>query len=163
MRTIEETDERFTVGDSTIPGAGNGLFAVELIPKGEYLEIIGVQVDVAGISHLSTKYADRYKFAAEPSKQFQHAIIPIGYAAFVNQSPTPDQQNVAIAHLPKDRITRNPDAGQAVYMAVRDIQPGEEILGNYNRSSGESGDEMKRWRHLLSQNFYGLRKLLGQN
>jgi len=163
MIKIEETDDRFEARESTIPGAGFGLFAKTLVKKGDYLEIIGVMVDVTDISHICTRFADSYKFAAEPASEFCHAVIPCGHAAFVNHADSPAKQNVAITHMPSDRVPRNKDSGRVVYMALRDIWPGEEILGNYNRKglseTAKKEDDLMRWKQLLEINFYGLKRI----
>ncbi len=156
MIKIEETDTRFEIRESTIPGAGLGLFSLVPIKKGDYLEIIGVMVDVAEMSHICTRFSDAYKFAAEPTEEFCHAVIPCGYAALVNHADSPERQNVAITHLPADRIPRNENSGRVVYMATREISQGEEILGNYNRKRNKE-DDLIRWKQLLAINFYCLK------
>lgn len=163
MIKIQETDERFEIGESRIPGAGFGLFAAVPIKKNDYLEIIGVMVDVGETSHICTKFANFYKFAAEPLNEFCHAVIPCGYAALVNHADSPANQNVAISHMPTDRVPRNKDSGRVVYMAIRDIRAGEEILGNYNRKglaeAAKKEDDLMRWKQLLEINFYGLKRI----
>ena len=46
MILIEETDNRFYLKKSGLKDAGTGVFAKGSIKAGEYLEIIGVAVDV---------------------------------------------------------------------------------------------------------------------
>ncbi|MGZ4847625.1 MAG: hypothetical protein ACXV3E_07570 [Halobacteriota archaeon] len=59
---IVENDERFCVNVSTIPDAGNGLFARTSLAEGEQLEVIGVLVPAGSVSDVCTRYADHYKF-----------------------------------------------------------------------------------------------------
>jgi hypothetical protein len=183
MIIIQETDNRFYIDESKLPNAGLGCFAKVKIEKGDYLEIIGVLVENAGISDKCTHYGSRYKFAAEPEKEFKHSLIPMGYAAIVNQANNKEDQNVSILHLP-EKVSckdckgeacqlcggcgllaikpRNPNGGRTVYVALRDIEVGEELLGNYNKKIGhlvvdnQKFDEQDEWEKFLKHDLYGL-------
>lgn len=133
MIFVEETDNRFYIKESTIPNAGFGCFAKEKIKKSDYLEIIGIKVKYGSLIDLCTKYAKNYKFSAEGN--FEECIIPMGYGGMVNHTDDQDLQNVAITYLPPDVPVRNQHAGRAVYMAIRDIEENEELLGKYNRKT----------------------------
>ena len=65
---IVENDERFCVNVSTIPDAGNGLFARTLLAEGEQLEVIGVLVPAGSVSDVCTRYADHY---ITPARKFR--------------------------------------------------------------------------------------------
>ncbi len=158
MIKIEETDERFEIRNSGVPGAGHGLFASELIKKGDYLEVVGVMVDVADMSHVCTKFANYYKLPAEPESEFRHAVIPLGYGALVRRANSPEKQNVELTHLPSGVEMKSENAGRVVYAAIKDIYPGEEVLSDYG-SSFPSNDDLARWKQLLEINFYGLKKI----
>ena len=42
---LAETDPRFYVADSTLPGAGRGLFARVALAEGDRLEAVGVLIE----------------------------------------------------------------------------------------------------------------------
>lgn len=154
MIKIEEIDERFEVKKSTL-GNKVGLFSTIEIKKGDYLEIVGVMVDVAEVCHICT--SNYNKIAAEPRSEFCHVVIPCGYAAAINKADLPSRQNVAVTHLPKEIIPKNANAGRAIFMAIRDIESGEEILDGCKDS--EKQDDLLAWEKLIRLNFYGLGKL----
>lgn len=165
MNLIEETDKRFHARQSTIVGAGLGCFASVEIKKGDFLEIIGVQVKYQSITDRCTHYANHYKFSAEPQQEFQHCILPLGYAALVNSTDNLENQNVVIAYLPKGRVKRNPASGKVVYLALRDIHKDEELLANYNRKVGrlvQMGVNYpeKDWLKLMEMGVYNLHRFL---
>ena len=128
MITVEENDTRFYIAESTLPQAGRGLFAKKPISKGDYLEIIGIQVKAGSISNSCTEYANKYKFAASANKKY--IVIPLGYGGMVNHAPEESSQNVAITYI-KNHKPKNPAAGSVVYKFLRDVDSDEEILGNY--------------------------------
>ena len=193
MNVIEETDDRFYIAESKLPNAGMGLFAKVKIEKGDYIEVIGVNVKYGGIADKCTHFANRYKFAAEPEKEFVHSLIPLGYAAMINQANTKEQQNVSLTHLPETvvckfcagqggecpecggggyatLVPRNPAAGRTIYAALRDIEPDEEILGNYGKKVGQlviegqsfDDNDKKEWNRFLKHGLYGLEVLLDE-
>lgn len=128
MILVEERDDRFYIQESTIPGAGKGLFAKVHIPAGSSLEIIGVQVKAHSETDACTAYANNYKFAADDRKLDRY-IVPLGYAGIVNHANSPETKNVEIraTHGPR----KNAAAGKMVYYFLKDVNPGEEILGDY--------------------------------
>jgi len=110
---ICEKDERFCVNVSTIPDAGNGLFARTSLAAGERLEVIGVLVPARSVSDVCTGYADRYKFRAGDL-----LLIPLGFGGMVNHSKHANLEKVI--------------DGQTVYLrTTRAIQPGEELFFAY--------------------------------
>lgn len=200
MVVVEETDPRFYVAESKLPGAGMGVFTKVKINKGDFLEIIGVCVKFGGMADKCTHYANAYKFAAEPDGQFVHSLVPMGLGGMVNQANDRSQQNVAIMHLPEKircdtcngtckvdngsfiavcgkcegkgvmpRPKRNPHAIRVAYVAVRDIEPGEEVLGNYNKKLGQMAadgtswttEDQEEWDKFLNRKLYGLEVILG--
>jgi hypothetical protein len=137
MILVEETDDRFYIKESTIPNAGLGVFANVPLKKGDWLEIIGVQVKTKSVSDKCTHYANAYKFLAsgsitrrgERKIDYSRKIVPLGLGGIVNHAPDPRLQNAEIFY--RNGPTRNPAAGKAVYRFIRDIDVDEEILGNY--------------------------------
>lgn len=166
MYIVEEEDKRFYINKSTIEGAGYGCFAKELIPKGDFLEIIGVMVRPNGLADQCTHYAKRYKFAASEEKNMK--IVPMGFGGIVNHTDDSEKQNVQLAYLPRNRSSkRSQHSTQAVYLALRDIQPDEELLGFYGEVVDKEIKKFKKdldsvakdkeeWDRFLSYNLYNL-------
>lgn len=109
-----EIDKRFSIGRSTIKGAGNGLFAKTLIPKGDKLEVVGVLVLAKSLADKCTAYADAYKFRVG-----KHLLIPTGLGGIANHSTNPNAKKTI--------------EGSRVFLtALRDINKGEEVLYVYS-------------------------------
>lgn len=170
MIIVEEKDLRYRIGPSTLPNAGDGLFASVLLPKGDWLEVIGVLVLKDGPADQSTKYARRYKFNG--SEKGNANIVPLGYAGLVNHTDDPLQRNVQIEYVP-GLAKRSQHAAQIVYRFLRDIQPGEELLGHYGDNLAVQIQDMAQnagyaqavdqdWNVFLGWNLYGLRDLCHQ-
>jgi len=146
MIKITEADQRFYVKESTIPDAGLGLFAKHPIPKGSFLEIIGVLVERGSVADQCTSYANNYKFG---SSQEGWVIVPMGYAGLINHTDSKEKRNVEIrnvrAKIPSKKRKEYRDvmsySGEAVYFFLRDVPKDEEILGNY----GHEWDKQARW------------------
>src|SRR5580765_6335284 len=86
---LDERDERFYVGPSTIRGAGRGLFARVALRAGTRLEVIGVRVRRDSASDRYTSFADEYKFRVG-----DHLLIACGAAAMANHSSQPNLAKV---------------------------------------------------------------------
>ncbi len=87
---VNEEDGRFYVANSTVPGAGNGLFTKVPIRKGERLEVVGVTVRRDSISDRCTHFCDHHKFRIGENQ----LLIPLGFGGMVNHSSTPNVQKV---------------------------------------------------------------------
>jgi len=112
---IQETDNRFYIAKSTIPRAGNGLFAKVPLEKGDILEVIGVFIPANSISDKCTFYADAYKFRVG-----KYLLVPTGYGGVANHSSLPNMKKVI--------------SGNRIYLcALRQINRGEELLYIYSR------------------------------
>ena len=121
VMVIVENDERFCVNVSTIPDAGNGLFARTLLAEGEQLEVIGVLVPAGSVSDVCTQYADHYKFRVGDL-----LLIPLGFGGMVNHSKHPNMEKVI--------------DGQTVYLrTTRAIHPGEELFFTYREEFFKEG------------------------
>jgi uncharacterized protein len=111
--TINESDERFYLDVSTIPGAGAGLFARIPLGKGDRLEVIGVLVPAGSLADVCTRFADRYKFRLDDL-----LLIPLCFGGMVNHSKNPNMEKVI--------------EGQSVYLrTTRAISAGEELFFDY--------------------------------
>jgi hypothetical protein len=175
MFLVEETDKRFYLKKSTVPNAGLGVYTKVALPKGEYLEIIGVMVKSNSLTDNCTHYADKYKFAANGKirqgkceTDFSRKIVPVGFGGMVNHAPMPEQQNAEIFY--RNGPNRNSASGKAVYRFIRDIEPNEEILGSYGEewlkimdwAESKAEDISKtedEWETFLSYDLYSLGQL----
>ena len=111
--TIVENDERFYVNTSTIPGAGDGLFAKTFLAEGERLEVLGVLVPAGSVSDVCTRYADCYKFRVGDL-----LLIPLGFGGWSTNSRNPNLKKAI-------------DGKKAYLRTTRPIQPGEELFFTY--------------------------------
>lgn len=154
MITIEEKDTRFYIADSTLDGAGEGLFAKQDFEEGDHLEIMGVCVTKGSISDRCTQYAEKYKFAATGTRNSNRVIVPMGHAGIVNHSNNEEDQNAEIRKI----------NNRMVYYFIKDIKQDEEILGFYGKpwqktlnwaktSSNLVDDD---WETFLSHGLYNL-------
>jgi SET domain-containing protein len=165
MINIQEKDHRFYISESTQPNAGRGLFASIEISAGEHLEVIGVVVDRDSISDECTSYANAFKFAADYSDSYKKHIIPMGYGGIVNHANEKKDQNVEIRYIKKR------SESICVYYFIRDVEKGEEILGNYgegwenlnvwSRENNEinTDEDLAEWNSFLDLGLYNLGKL----
>ncbi len=146
MIKLIEADQRFYIKQSTIPNAGLGLYAKHPVPKGSFIEIIGVLVERGSPADHCTAYANNYKFG---STQEGWVIVPMGYAGMINHTDDKLIQNVEIRHvkakvpMKKRRELRDiiSYTGEAVYFFLRDVPKDQEILGNY----GHEWDNQVKW------------------
>lgn len=166
MIFIEETDTRFYIDKSTLPNAGYGLFAKVKIKKGDWLEVIGVMVKKGGIADQCTHYAKRYKFAGTKDDS---KIVPMGYAGIINHTADPVLQNMELT-CERGLSKRSEHSSEVVYKTLRDIEPGEELLGNYGENIGKEIEKVANnisyhetmksdWEMFLSYNLYDLKRL----
>lgn len=124
---FRETDERFCLQPSTIPGAGLGCFTRVPLRQGDRLEVIGMLIEPDSATDRCTAYADEYKVRVGDK-----LLIPCGYAGMVNHAALANVRKVE----EKDRLFLE---------AVRDIAAGEELFFRYSdyaqerflRSAGE--------------------------
>ena len=114
MTVLDDTDSRFSVGPSSIPGAGRGLFARVALRQGDRLAVIGVRVRRDSVADRCTAYADAYKIRVGDD-----LLIPCGLAAMVNHSTQPNLTKVI--------------EGDAVFLELlRDVDAGEELCFCYS-------------------------------
>lgn len=109
----DETDARFELRPSTVPGAGLGVFARVDLPAGATLEVIGVLIRRESLSDLCTHFADLHKF-----RLGDKLLIPLGLGGMVNHSPDPNLEKA----IDGDRI---------FFRAFRPITAGEELFFQY--------------------------------
>ena len=112
--TLDEADDRFTAGASSLPGAGRGLFARVPLRAGARLAVIGVRVRRGSAADCYTSFADEYKIRAGDD-----LLIPCGIAALANHSAQPNLAKVI--------------DGDALFLELlRDVAAGEELCFAYS-------------------------------
>jgi hypothetical protein len=116
---LQETDDRFAVQPSTVPGAGLGCFARVPLQPGDRLEVVGILIAPDSVADRCTAYADEHKFRVGGL-----LLLPIGYAGMVNHSPTPNLHKLEAA-------------GRLYLEALRDIAAGEELFFTYSAYAQE--------------------------
>jgi hypothetical protein len=118
---VDEEDERFYVADSTVPGAGNGLFTKVPLRKGDRLEVVGVIVRRDSASDWCTHFCDQHKFRIGEDR----LLIPLGFGAMVNHSQTANLTKVF--------------EGDRLYLeALRDLPANEEVFFTYTPYAQEA-------------------------
>jgi hypothetical protein len=107
-----------------VPGKGRGVVATRPIPRGEVVESAPVVVVPAGQWPLVRQTAlARYCFAWDDGTG--SAAVALGRASLFNHSYAP---NVTADKLLRSRLIR--------FVALRDIDAGEELTLNYNGDPG---------------------------
>jgi SET domain-containing protein len=114
---MNEPDNRFYLKQSTVPGAGLGVFARVPLRKGDCLEVMGVRVKPGSASDACSAFADCHKFV-----HADQLIIPLGYAGMVNHSGQPN-------------MVRHEEDGKLFLKALRDIAVDEELFHAYNEAA----------------------------
>ncbi len=99
--------------ESTLRGAGKGVFARVPLALGESLEVIGALVEADSTSDECTHYADQHKFRVG-----SYLLIPLGFGGIVNHSSTPNMERIVIGH-------------RTYLRALRPIPADEELFWNY--------------------------------
>lgn len=112
------------VKESTIPGAGKGLFADEFIAAGTLVWRVDTGVDKIipdiEVQNYSAQQRQEFAFHAFQSNITTDWIACFDGAQYVNHGDTPN--------LKQEKIGDDVEFSD---VAVRDIWPGEELLDNY--------------------------------
>lgn len=111
---LDDTDDRFAAGPSTVPGAGLGLFARADLPAGAVLEVVGVLVRRGSAADRCTHFADEHKFRVGDDL----LLIPTGFGGVVNHSATPNLERLA-------------DGDRVFFRTLRPVAAGEELFFRY--------------------------------
>ena len=133
---LEETDDRFEVRDSTIAGAGRGVFARVELPAGAVLEVIGVLVRRETAADVCTHFADHHKFRVG-----DQLLIPVGFGGLVDTITITaiDRLPLRAAELvapdgtiaPANSITVDPNPRASVGQFAKS-NPWRDAVGGYN-------------------------------
>lgn len=114
MMLFNETDNRFYLADSTIQGAGQGLFTNVILEEDDRFEILGSLIFPNSVSDRCTAYADAYKLRFDGK-----LLIPFGFAGMVNHSDIPNLE----------KTIKN---GKFYFKATRKIKANEELFIQYS-------------------------------
>jgi len=132
LRTNKEYDKRTVIKKSLIPNAGNGLFAVVKIIKGEVIGELGGRLVsekdyphgnhyMAAIPECGWKSAEPYKYI--DSKDYGAHVSRINFA--------PREINGIETHFQNARIKQICRSPYFTFVALKDIEPGQEIWSSY--------------------------------
>ncbi len=106
-------DPRFEIRESTILGAGKGLFARMALPVGDRLEVLGPRIVADSLEDRCTSYADTHKFRIG-----NLLIVPFGLAGIANHSIHPNLKKCIL--------------GDRVYLeTLGPVAAGEELFSEY--------------------------------
>jgi hypothetical protein len=108
---IDETETRFYVAESTIPGAGNGLFTRQAMRMGDRFEVIGVLVRRDSLSDKCTHFCDHHKFRVGENL----LLIPMGIGGMANHSLQPNLEKVFEGERVFLRLTQDVQADTEVF------------------------------------------------
>ena len=132
LKINKEYDKRTVIKPSTIPNAGNGLFALTKLAKGEAIGELGGQLIsddnypedsfyIAAIAECAWEETHPYKYI--DSKQHGANVSRINFAPSAINGVQTGFQNAAIKQLCEKPYF--------IYVAVKDIEPGQEIWSSY--------------------------------
>jgi len=132
LKINKELDKRTEIKPSAIPGAGNGLFAVTAIKQGDVIGELGGRLVaaedypsgnyyLASIPECAWEETKPYKFL--DAKDFGAHVSRINFAPKMINSIETRLQNAAIQQLCSYPYV--------IFVALKDIAPGEEILASY--------------------------------
>ena len=130
---IDKSYEKKTViKKSTIPNAGNGLFAAVKIKKGEVIGELGGRLVTADAMPKDTHYlAGIPECAWEKAAPYRY-IDSKDYGAHVSRiNFAPQKINGIDTHFQNAAIKQLCQHPYFIFIALRDIEPGEEIWSSY--------------------------------
>ena len=112
---VAETDSRFEVRPSAMPGAGFGLFARIDLPAGSELEVIGVLVERDSPADRCSHFADCHKFNVGEKL----LLVPLGFGGMANHSDTPNAEREVRGDRVFLRTLRPITAGEELFLRYR--------------------------------------------
>lgn len=106
------------------PRKGRGVFAVSRLACGDIIETAPIiLISAAEWPHIEPTVLALYIYNFGPTVEEEHAAIALGYGSLYNHSYTPNAKYIKSW---EEQVIR--------FVALRDIEPGEEITINYNGS-----------------------------
>lgn len=132
LKVDQGYDRRTVIKKSTIPNAGNGLFAAGRIKKGEVIGELGGRLVadkdpalgnhyIAAIPECAWKESHPYKYI--DSKEYGGHVSRINFA--------PSKINGSETHFQNAAIKQLCHPPYFIFVAVKDIEPGTEIWSSY--------------------------------
>ena len=117
------------VRESSIKGAGRGVFAAQAIKKGQIIEESPVLFLEGEARLLKSSELYNYYYLSEDK---QSAAIAFGYGSMYNHS-----------YEPNATYEKQFESGLIIFVALKDIAANEEITVNYNY--GDPDDKSPLW------------------
>lgn len=125
---LEECDNRFYLKESTIPGAGRGVFALKSIKKNDFLRVVGIVIKKNSISGKIMGKIPAFSKYVFVNPAINGWLMPVGYGGMVNHTDNKEERNCDIVSI----------GGDVYYLFSKDVQKDQEILGSY-------GDNWSGW------------------
>lgn len=123
---------RTAIRPSHVPGAGNGLFALEAIAEGEVIGELGGRLidddDPAAGNHYTAALSECAMELVPPYTRLD-SLEHGGHVSRINFAPR--TVNGVPTHMQSAVIEQRCGPPYVVFVALRDIHPGEEILASY--------------------------------
>jgi len=132
LKINHEYENKTIIKRSRIPGAGNGLYAAVKINKGEIIgELGGRLVSDDDEAHGNHYIASIPECAWERTHPYKYidAKEHAGHVSRINFAPS--EINGIATYLQNATIKQVCEYPYFIYVAVRDIEPGEEIWSSY--------------------------------
>jgi SET domain-containing protein len=135
LKINEELERQTVVKPSRIPNAGNGLFAMVRIKKGEVIGELGGRFvpdeeDTSGNHYIAgipeCAWKETYPYTSLDARDFGGNVSRINFA--------PSKINGIETHFQNAEIKRLCTYPYFIFSALRDIEPGEEIWSTYGPS-----------------------------
>src|SRR5437588_1409865 len=106
------------------PKRGRGVFAASRLARGEIIETAPIiLIPAAEWPHIEPTVLALYIYNFGPTAEEEHAAIALGYGSLYNHS-----------YMPNAKYIKSWEEQVIRFVALRDIEPGEEITINYNGS-----------------------------
>ena len=103
---------------------GRGVFAASRLACGEIIETTPIiLIPAAEWPHIEPTVLALYIYNFGPTAEEEHAAIALGYGSLYNHS-----------YMPNAKYIKSWEEQVIRFVALRDIEPGEEITINYNGS-----------------------------
>jgi SET domain len=132
LKVDKRLDKKTVIKKSSIPNAGNGLFAVVKIKKGEIIGELGGRLVAANARPKDTHYLAMIPECGRQNAGGYRYIDSKDYGAHVSRiNFAPKRINGIETHFQNAVIKQLCQHPYFIFVALRDIEPGEEIWSSY--------------------------------
>ena len=132
LKINKDLDKRTDIKPSAIPGSGNGLFAVTAIKQGDVIGELGGQLIAEEDYPLGNYYlASIPECAWEETKPYKYLDAKHFGANVSRINFAPKTINGADTHFQNAVINQLCNYPYVIFVALKDIAPGEEIWASY--------------------------------